>query len=251
MGKITTIILTKNEELNITDCLERLKWCDEVIVLDSFSSDHTVEIARQFGVHVVQLPFQNFADQRNAAIDIAESDWIFFVDADERVTDDLAQEVKLATLDQDCVGWWIPRKNNYFGKWLNYGGFFPDYQFRLLKKDKCRFDPQQKVHEKPILDGRTGYLQNALIHYCYQNLSDLKKAKERYAGLLAEIHYERGLKPSYHMVAAPFLTFFQQCFILQGYKDGKVGLLISLVWAYYAFDEYWKLWGLWKAAGKK
>ncbi len=252
MSWITAVVLTKNEEAFITDCLNGLKWCDGLIVLDSLSSDRTAEIARQLGAEVVSRPFRNFGDQRNAAIDLVKSEWIFFVDADERVTGELAQEVRLAIQDPEVDGWWIPTKNNYFGQWLSYGGFYPDYHLRLARKGKLRYDPNQKVHETPTLHGKAGYLKNPFIHICYQNLGELTAAKARYAALIAEVHFEKGVKPTYHFIAAPILTFCEQLFTKQGYRDGRIGWLIGLVWAYYAFDEYRRLGILWKAAkGKK
>ncbi len=251
MGKITAIILTKNEETNVADCLERLKWCDYMIVMDSLSTDSTVEIARQLGAQVIQRSFLNYADQRNAAIEIVKSDWIFFVDADERVSGELAEEVKLAIQEPEYDGWWIPTRNNYFGKWLGYGGFYPDFHLRVGRKGNYRFDPSQKVHERPLLVGNYGYLKNPIIHYSYQNLKGLKEAKARYASTLAEMHFEKGLKPTYHLLAAPIVTFFHQLVALKGYKDGRVGWLISIVWGYYAFLEYWKVWGIWWSKQKK
>jgi glycosyltransferase involved in cell wall biosynthesis len=245
MDKIATVILTKNEEKNIEECLESLSWCSNIFVLDSFSTDRTIEIANKKGVKVLQHPFNNFANQRNTALEMVDSEWVLFVDADERVTPELAEEVNRVVQDPEYVGWWVPRRNNYFGRWLFYGGFYPDYQFRLVKKGNNLFDSKQKVHEKPMINGTVGYLKNPLVHLCYQDLGDLLEAKSRYARLLAEIHYEKGVLPTYHLLAAPILTFFQQLIRLKGYKDGKVGWLISVVWGYYAFLEYWKIWGIW------
>lgn len=251
MINLTAVVLTKNEEAYIAGCLESLGWCGEVVVLDSISSDRTVEIARQAGARVVLRPFQNFADQRNAAIDLVSDGWVFFVDADERVPLELAEEVRQAVQARDMDGWWVPEKNYYFGRLLNHGGFYPDYHLRLFRKGKVHFDPAQKVHEKPVLNGNAGYLEHPLVHYCYRDLHEMVSAKNRYAALLAEVHFEKGLKPSYHLVAAPVLTFFHQLIKLQGYKDGLLGVFISLVWAYYAFDEYRRTLLLWKSAGAK
>ena len=251
MNGITAVVLTKNEEVYIADCLDSLQWCDQVVVLDSLSSDRTVEIARQHGAQVAQRPFTNFADQRNAAIALAQSEWVLFVDADERVSSELAEEIQKAVSEPEIDGYWIPTKNNYFGQWLNYGGFWPDYHLRLARKDKFHYDPLQKVHEHPNPIEGAGHLTNPLIHLCYQNLHDLKEAKDHYATLLAEIHYEKGLKPTYHLLAAPILTFFYQYFRQQSFRDGRLGLLISLVWAYYAYEEYRRVWGFWESARQK
>ncbi len=142
MNDITAVILTLNEQAYLGECLDSLKWCDQVLVLDCFSTDRTVEIARQQGAHVVQRQFIDFADQRNAAINLVTTEWILFVDADERVPPELAHEVQTAIQNPAYDGWWIPRRNNFFGKWLSNGGFYPDYHLRLAKKAKYHFDPQ-------------------------------------------------------------------------------------------------------------
>jgi (heptosyl)LPS beta-1,4-glucosyltransferase len=245
MADLTVVVLTKDEEAYIGDCLESLKWCPQVVVLDSFSSDQTVEIARQRGTRVAQRNFINFADQRNAGIDLVDSEWIFFVDADERVTPELAEEVSRVIENPEYDGWWVPRKSNYFGKWLKYGGFSPDYQLRTARKRKYHFDPTQKVHEKPIVDGKVGYLKNPLIHYCYQNLSELKKAGAIFNTLMAEVMFEQGRKPTYHFIIAPIMTLLRQACIKQGYRDGWNGLLLSLAMSYNIFDAYRRLWILW------
>ena len=245
---MSAVVLTRNEEVHLPDCLASLQWCDEVLVLDSFSTDRTVEIARLCGAAVVQRPFVNFGDQRNAALDLIQSEWVFFVDADERVSAELAAEVGAAIRLPEYDGWWVPTKSSFFGKWLSHGGFYPDYHLRLAKKKSLRYDPLQKVHEIPTLNGRAGYLKNPLLHLCYQSLGELKVAKARYAALLAEIHFEKGIKPSYHLLAAPILTFFEQLIVKKGYRDGWAGWLISVLWSYYAFDEYRRLWALWKSA---
>jgi glycosyltransferase involved in cell wall biosynthesis len=251
VSSISAIVLTKNEENYIADCLDSLKWCDEVIVLDSLSTDRTVELSQQTGVRVVLRPFVNFADQRNAAIQLAGTDWIFFVDADERVTTELADEVRQATQDPAVDGWWIPTRSNYFGHWVRYGGFLPDYHLRLAKRSKIHYNPVQKVHEHPILDGKAGYLKNPLIHICYQSIGEMKTALAIHSPLQAESLFEKGVKPTYHFFAGPILTFFEQYFIKQSYRDGRIGLLLSLTMAYYVFDQYRHLWILQKNAGKK
>ncbi|NLE74760.1 MAG: glycosyltransferase family 2 protein [Actinobacteria bacterium] len=251
MTDLTAVVLTKDEEAYIADCLKSLQWCDRVLVLDSLSADRTVEIARELGAEVVLRPFQNFADQRNAAIGLVSSEWILFVDADERVSTELAEEVRAVIRLSEFDGWWVPTKNNYFGRWLSYGGFYPDYHLRLARKARLRFDALQRVHEHPTLQGKAGYLRNPLIHLCYQSLAELRATKARYAALLAEIHFEKGTVPTYHLIAAPILTFGEQLLVKKGYKDGWLGLFISLLWGYFAFDEYRRLLLLWLAAAKR
>jgi (heptosyl)LPS beta-1,4-glucosyltransferase len=248
---ISAIILTKNEEANIADCIESVGWADEVVVLDSESTDSTIKIAQKMGAKVFYHPFSNFPEQRNAAIQLAGTDWILFVDADERVTAELANEVRSVIQNPDIDGWWIPRRSNYFGHWVHYGGFYPDYQLRLARKSKIHYDPAQKVHEIPTLDGKAGYLTNPFIHYCYQSYREWKTDEARYARLMAETLFAKGVYPTYHLIAAPILSFIEQFFVKQSYRDGRTGFQLSLAMAYGAFNIYRHLWLLWKAAGEK
>ena len=247
VSDLTAVVLTKNEETYIADCLESLKWCHNVIVLDSLSTDRTVEITHQHGAKVILRAFKDFADHRNAALGFVDTDWVLFVDADERVSPELAHEVKLAIQEPEVDGWWIPTKNYFFGRLLSHGGFYPDYHLRLSRKGKLHYNFEEKVHERPVLQGNAGHLKNPLIHLCYRDIHEMVTAKNRYSALLARIHYQKGLKPTYHLIAAPILTFFEQLVVLKGFKDGFLGLFISLVWSYYAFDEYRRTCMLWKS----
>ena len=150
--QLTVVILTKNEEHNIAACIESVRWADKVVTFDSFSEDRTAEIALELGAKVIQHPFRNYADQRDAALEAVESQWVFFVDADERATPQLAAEVRQAIEDETKVGWWVPRHNYIFGRLTRHAGWFPDYQLRLLKRGHARYDPAREVHEVVILD---------------------------------------------------------------------------------------------------
>lgn len=251
MPDLTAVVLTKNEEAYIADCLRSLQWCDQVLVLDSFSTDRTVEIARQYGAAVVQRPFRNFADQRNAAIEMVRSDWILFVDADERVSPQLATEVSTAISGHKYTGYWIPTHNHHVGKLILYAGLHPDYHLRLFKRAKGRYDAAQKVHEMVILEGAAGYFANPLIHVWHETWSEFVDHQERYAQMKAEMLFERGVKPSYHFVAGPILEFLRRYVVLKGYRDGLHGLRLSYLFAYYFFKMYVILSKLWKIdAGK-
>ncbi|MBN2148899.1 MAG: glycosyltransferase family 2 protein [Anaerolineales bacterium] len=244
MNDITAVVLTKDEEAYIADCLQSLQWCDQVIVLDSLSSDRTVEIARQHGAQVAQRPFTNFADQRNAGIELVESEWVLFVDADERVSPELAAEILTMLDNQDYAGFWIPTHNYQMGKLILHAGFYPDYHLRLFRKEKGAYDPSQKVHEKVILDGDAGYLINPLIHLSCNTWSEFTDHQKHWAQLKAEVAYERGVKPWPHIVAGPILEFWRRYVRLQGYRDGWHGLRLSGIFAYYLFVTYVNLYKL-------
>src|SRR5262249_55615268 len=145
---LTAIILTRNESEHIVECINSVRFADDIIVFDSFSTDDTVEKAQAAGARVIQHPFENYANQRNAALKAAgNADWVLFVDADERVTPELAEEVKSVIQQTDYVGWKIPRYNYIFGKLTRWAGWYPDYQLRLLKVGAAQYDPTRQVHE--------------------------------------------------------------------------------------------------------
>ena len=245
--QLTVVILTKNEEGNIAACIESVRWADEVVVFDSLSQDRTVEIAQELGAKVIQHPFRNYADQRNAALEAVENQWVFFVDADERATPELAAEVRQAIEDETKVGWWVPRHNYIFGRLTRHAGWFPDYQLRLLKRGRARYDPPQKVHEVVILDGQEKYLKNVLIHYNYDNLSQFLERQSRYSHYEARILYDQGVRPRWrNFILQPLREFRRRYVSLQGWKDGFHGLRLSGLMAYYNFVMYVRLRRLWR-----
>jgi (heptosyl)LPS beta-1,4-glucosyltransferase len=180
MAEISVVVLTKNEERNIRPCLETLQWADELMVLDSFSEDATVEIAQDMGAEVHQHRFVNYPSQRNAALQLASGEWVFFVDADERVTPELEEEIRRVLDETGFAGWWVPRRNFIFGKWIRHAGWFPDYQLRLLRRDRARYDETREVHELVDLDGEAGYLEGLMIHYNYDTLEQFRAKQDVY-----------------------------------------------------------------------
>ncbi|MGB5933709.1 MAG: glycosyltransferase family 2 protein, partial [Anaerolineae bacterium] len=167
---LSAIVLTRDEERNIVDCLRSLSWADEVLVLDSGSEDATVALAQEMGARVETRPFDNYPCQRNAALELAQGRWVFFVDADERASEELAAEVRKVIAQEEAEGFWVPRRNYIFGRWIRYAGWYPDYQLRLFRRHKGRYDESREVHELVILDGPQGYLGKPLIHYNYEDI---------------------------------------------------------------------------------
>ena len=243
MYDLIAVILTYNEEKHIGACIESVGWCDQVIVWDSFSTDRTCEIARAKGALVYQHPFKGYGSQRQAAMDALEARWILFVDADERATPELATEVR-ARLDQEreVVGWWVPRHNYIFGRLTLHAGWHPDYQLRLLRMDRSRWDPKREVHELPILDGPAGHLENTLIHDNYDSLRLFVAKQKKYVEIDARILDDAGerVKPW-----SPFwmpIRHFKWRFIdLRGYRDGLHGLWLSALMSYYEGKKYARL----------
>ncbi len=243
MVEIAAVILTLNEERHIRECIESVRWCDAVVVWDSFSTDHTCEVAREWGALVVQHPFRGYGNQRQAAMDAIAARWIFFIDADERATPELAAEVRsVLSARPEVVGWWVPRHNYIFGRLILHTGWYPDYQLRLLRPDRARWDPDRQVHELAILDGPEGYLQNVLIHYNYDSLRQFIEKQERYTAYDAQVLLRKGVRPRpWSPFSMPLRHFKWRFFDLQGYRDGWHGLLLSLLMSYYEGRKYLRL----------
>ena len=255
MQQLVAVILTLNEEKHIGPCIDTLQWCDEIVVWDSFSTDRTCDIAREKGALVYQHPFNGYGSQRQAAMDALSerlpARWVLFVDADERATPELAQDVRRAIVEQpDVVGWWVPRHNHIFGKVILHTGWYPDHQMRLLRLDRSRWDPKREVHELPILDGAEGHLHNVLIHYNYDTLKQFIAKQEKYTDIDAQILHDAGVRPKlWSPIYMPVRHFKWRFMDLQGYRDGLHGLWLSLLMSYYEGIKYWRLARLWRGKG--
>lgn len=244
--RLTAVILTKNEAENIAGCIAALKgWTDAVVVWDSCSQDETRRVAQDAGARVVARPFDDYGRQRQAALDSINSEWILFVDADERATPALAKEVLEACRDRRRAGFWIPRRNFIVGHEMQGGGFFPDYQLRLLRRLSARYDLRRKVHEIVILEGEDGILAEPLLHYNYANWRQFHRKQEIYARYEARILEKQGVRPRpYNLILQPLRELRRRFVTLKGWRDGMHGLRIALLLAwYYGFIPYWLLMG--------
>lgn len=246
-AQIAAVVLTYNEQRHITACLETVRWADKVIVFDSFSTDQTVSLAGTSGAIVIQHPFANFAQQRNAALEAVGTGWVFFIDADERCTDELAVEIRtVAELDDHPV-WAVPRDNYLFGRLTRGAGWYPDFQARLFRVGRAVFDPLREVHEVAKFVGTMGYLHHTLAHYNYDTIAQFHDKQRKYAELDAGILYKQGMHPkSRNYVLQPLREFRRRFFSLKGYKDGLHGLRLSLLLAYYNYDMYRRLERMWR-----
>jgi glycosyltransferase involved in cell wall biosynthesis len=245
MGRIVAVILTKNEARHIGDCIKSVQWADRVVLEDSFSEDGTVEIARDLDAEIFQSKFVNFAAARNTALENARAlgaDWILFVDADERVTIELAEEIQRVIKQDDIAGWWIPRYNVMWGHTMKGGGWYPDCQLRLMRVDAAHYDPERQVHETVVLDGQTGYLKEHLIHYNYDSLAQFKFKQNRYIDFEARILKEKGVRTKpWTYLTMPLREFHRRYIALDGYKDGWVGLQVCSLMGWYTFVTYLRL----------
>jgi glycosyltransferase involved in cell wall biosynthesis len=243
--KLIAVILTKNEERHIRECIQSVDWANEVLISDSYSDDDTVVIAHQLGATVVQHPFVNFAVQRNMALADAKTlgaEWVFFIDADERATPELATEIDHAIQARTAAGWWVPRYNYILGHKMRGGGWYPDYQLRLLQVDHARYDPTREVHETATLSGEAKYLQEHLIHYNYDTLAHFRAKQDRYQEFEARILYDQGIHPRpWTYLSMPLREFWRRYIKLKGYCDGWIGLLLCGFMGWYTFRTYVRL----------
>ncbi len=245
--RLTAIILTKNEARHVVPCIESLAWADEVVVFDSFSDDETVELAQNAGARVIQHPFENFSQQRNAALDMIESDWVFFVDADERATPAVGDEIRQAIQREDVNGWWSPRHNYIFGRLIQGAGYFPDYQMRLLRSGCGRYE--RPASEIVALEGADDYLTQPLIHYNYETLALFYEKQRIRETFEATTLHRQGVRLRPHtFVLQPLRHFWWRYVTLKGYQDGWHGLRLCLLLAYYfGWRYYVRLWQMRRA----
>ncbi len=205
--------------------------------------------AHEMGARVETRAFDNYPCQRNAAIEIAHGDWIFFLDADERVTPDLAAEVRARTnaAGEEIAGFWVPRRNIIFGKEIRHTGWFPDYQPRLVRKGRGQFDPARQVHELLVWDGEVQRLAQPLIHYNYETLAQFRAKQVAYSRYEARVWFEEGKRARKRgFIGQPLREFFRRCVVLQGWRDGVHGVGLSLLMAYYALVRQRMLWEMGK-----
>jgi glycosyltransferase involved in cell wall biosynthesis len=245
--KLSVTIITRHEEAQIGDCLESVRWVDEIIVVDTGSTDRTLEICHKYTPHVYSRPWAGYAPTKNAALDLATGDWILSLDADERVSAGLRAEI--AALQQQPMatladGYAMPRRNYLWGRWLRYGGLYPDYQVRLFKRGKGGFTAR-RVHESVAIDGRVEHLHHPVDHYSYQGLNDIIQRFDRYSELAALDLRDQG-QPfrATALIMRPIGRFLRNYVVKQGFRDGIPGLIMAVSYAYSVFAREAKLWEL-------
>lgn len=243
---ITACIITLNEEHNLQKCLQSLDFTDEIIIVDSGSTDGTIDIAQQFNADVYQRDFDNYVNQKNFCISKAKNHWILALDADEAISPQLKKELLLLTGQelQLVQGFMIPRLTYYLGKWIRYGGWYPNLQIRFFHKDYGAFQGML-VHERVVLEGKIRQLKQPILHYSYRDISDHLKFIDRYSTLTAQEKYASGKKGSVLMaICEGIWKFFSMYIIRLGFLDGRVGIVVAILGAYYNFLKYIKLYEL-------
>jgi glycosyltransferase involved in cell wall biosynthesis len=235
--------VTRNEAARIGACIDRISWADEIIVLDSGSSDGTQEICRSKGVTVLESPWAGYAAQKNIAIEKARHPWVLSLDADELVGEDLRRQIlDVLKADGPADGFRMPRKNIFFGKWLRFGDHWPDHQIRLFRKGSGQFK-EKPVHESVEIAGAVDELTAPLEHHSYENFREFFDRQVRYAALAAMELHEKGQSPVFSdFILRPIWRFIKGYFIKSGWRDGREGFIVSAGYAFYVFMRAAFLW---------
>jgi glycosyltransferase involved in cell wall biosynthesis len=250
--KLSVIIPCYNEERNIGDCIKTVQWADEILAVDSFSTDSTVDIARSLGATVLQHEYVNSAAQKNWAIPQAENDWVLIVDADERVSDGLREEVQqVLRADGPCDGYWIRRENYFFGRRIRFSGWRNDGVVRLFRRDRGRYE-EKHVHASLLVDGRVGKCRHPFLHYSYRTIEDELVKIRRYGAWGAEDARAAKKKAGVRrLLLHPAFRFFYDYVVRGGFLDGKHGLVLCMFNAFGAFYKYARLWEMELAEGSE
>ena len=245
MPRVSVTVITRNEAADLADALASVAWADEIVVVDSQSSDDTVAIARRFTDRVVVRDWPGYIAQKNYAASVATHDWILSLDADERVTPELASEIqtRLAAAPQQA-GFRIPRVTWHLGRWIRSTDWYPDYQLRLYDRRSSEWTGRY-VHEAVTVRGAIGELRGELQHYAYRNIADHLETIDRYTTLAARQMHEAGRRAGMSdLTVHPPLAFLRNYIARGGFRDGATGFVISSMNAYYVFLKFAKLWEL-------
>lgn len=245
MEKLSVTIITLNEEKNVRDALESVKWADEIVIVDSGSSDKTVDICREYTEKIFYNTWPGMNAQKAFAKSLVTWEWLLNIDADERVSSKLAAEIQcILKKGGDCDGYFIPRKVHYLGRWIEHSGWYPDYKLRFFRTKNGMWngiDP----HDEVVVNGKLGYLHGNMYHFTYENIEDHIATMNRFTSVAAREYEKRDKKSGFlSLVTRPPLAFFKKYIVKQGFRDGLPGFIIAISSAYYVFLKYAKLWEL-------
>lgn len=243
-NKISACVITFNEEQHIRRCLESVRWCDEIVVVDSFSTDRTREICREFTDAIYEQAWLGYVGQRNFIRKKASHEWVLFLDADEEISPPLKEEIQRELDDGDptVVGYQFPRQVYYLGRWIRHGEWYPDIKLRLFLKNKGR-SVGREPHDHVVVSGPVKTLKNVIYHYTYDNITDHLSTLNRYSSITAEEKWSEGERFSLlDLMFRPCWRFFRGYVIKGGFLDGRHGVLIAAVNAFGVLAKYAKLW---------
>ena len=241
--KLSVTIITKNEEAAIVACLESIAWADEIIVVDSGSTDKTIEICKAHGAKAhIANEWPGFGPQKNLALSLASHDWVLSIDADERVSSNLRDEIQqVLSLNLQNTAFRIPRSSSYCGQFMHHSGWFPDYVLRLFPRLTAKFS-DDIVHEHVIFNGEVRTLKNPILHISYTNLEEVLDKTNRYSSDGAQMFAERGKKSSLSKAVLHGLwTFFRTYVLRLGFLDGRMGFVLAVSNAETTYYRYLKL----------
>jgi glycosyltransferase involved in cell wall biosynthesis len=242
--KVSVVVIAYNDEPNMRACLESVAWADELIVVDSHSTDATEKISREFTDKVYQHDFHGFGKLRNDAVAHATHDWVFSLDTDERATPEIRDEIRRVLAEGPaCDAYFVPRRNYFLGRLIRHCGWYPDHrQPQLFRKSRMRYR-EEAVHEGADVDGKTGYLREHVLQYPFRDLDHYLAKMDRYSDLMADRMIKQGRRFRVHqLVTHPCFTFAKMYVGRAGFLDGMPGLILSGLYAYYTFIKYAKFW---------
>ena len=246
---LSVAMIAMNEEANLPRTLESVKWADEIVLVDSGSSDRTLEIAQSFGARTSYHAFGGHGEQKNVALDLCTCEWILLLDADEVLTPELQAEIKQLLEGEPAFGaYWIPRLNLIFGRWIRHGGFYPDHKLRLFKRGAARLSEGVGPHSTPQFQGPRGKLRADMLHYAYPNMVVYLEHMNRYSSEIAELLAKKGRtsrSPAvflWNALLNPWATFVYHYFFRLGFLDGREGLLLHLNHSVYIHWKFIKAW---------
>lgn len=242
---VSVLILTKNEEKMIVGCLESAKWADEIVILDNDSSDKTIEIAEKFTDKIFSKKFESYEEERNFLAEKANGDWIFYLDADERISLHLREEIEEITTNKrrEIGVFAVPRKNILLGKWQKFGGWWPDYQIRLFKRD-CLRGWHGKLHERPEFEGELSHLKNPLIHLTHRDIASMMEKTAEWSKIEAKLRLDASHPKisGWRLLRVVMTEFFERLVKKQGFREGTEGWLEAIFQSFSMFITYFRLW---------
>ena len=241
---ISLAVIVKNEENNLPQCLASCAWVQDIVVVDSDSTDRTVEVAQKLGARTFQKSWMGFGPQKRFAVEQAKFDWVLCLDADEVLSEALQAEIqnKFNQLDPQ-TGYLLPRKSYHMGRWITHGGWYPDWQLRLFNRQAGNWNDSQ-IHEKVVVS-KTAKLTKPLFHFLFENLADQINTNNRYSSLQAQEAFKKGQKFSfYKLIIKPWVKFVECYFLKLGLLDGLPGFVIAVGAGYSVFLRWAKVWEL-------
>ncbi|MFW2331871.1 MAG: glycosyltransferase family 2 protein [Nitrospinota bacterium] len=240
--KLSAVVICLNEEEKIGDCLDSLSFADEIVVIDSGSSDQTVSIVENKGARLIYNRWRGYVDQKNFGVAKATGDWILILDADERISESLKSEIISVLKNPTADGFSIPRLVWYLNRWIRYSGWYPARKIRLFKKDKGIHTGDDQLHEKVIVNGKVKQLNHDIYHLSFNNISAHLDTLNRFTEISANSRFESGKSTSVTSIfTRPIFTFLKSYFIKFGFRDGVAGFIIGSLSAYHVFCKYLKI----------